>query len=154
MHPDLDAVKLEKALWNWTLETIQKDAIPLYWEEPKVRYRYTTKAMSLHFNLTNHKNPRLLETVLGKKLSFVKLLRSSPAQLFPELWDPIFERVAEKQLRKQLTTDVDKVPDGMYQCSRCKSWKTTFTQLQTRSADEPMSSFFFCCNCQKRWRTN
>lgn len=43
---------------------------------------------------------------------------------------------------------------GMFQCGKCKSWKTTYTQAQTRSSDENMCSFFSCLNpsCQARWK--
>ena len=42
--------------------------------------------------------------------------------------------------------------EGLFRCSRCKSKKTTHYQLQTRSADEPMTTFVTCLNCDKRWK--
>lgn len=153
VHPDLDAVKLEKILWNWALETCQKEFIPLFWEEPRFRYRYTTKALGMAFNLKNPKNPGLLERVLKKEVTMHKLLRLSPELMWPEYWEPVFEKVAMKQLRKQLTTDIDSVPDGMLQCSKCKSKKTTYTELQSRAADEPATVHAVCLNCGKRWKT-
>lgn len=44
--------------------------------------------------------------------------------------------------------------EGLFQCGRCKSKKTTHYQLQTRSADEPMTTFVTCLNCHKRWKMN
>lgn len=32
----------------------------------------------------------------------------------------------------------------LFQCSKCKERKTTYFQLQTRSADEPMTTFVTC----------
>lgn len=40
-----------------------------------------------------------------------------------------------------------KLKDGMYTCSKCKSKKTTFYEQQTRSADEPMTTFVQCLIC-------
>jgi transcription factor S len=37
-------------------------------------------------------------------------------------------------------------------CFRCKSHKIEYMQLQTRRADEPMTTFFRCANCGNRWR--
>lgn len=37
--------------------------------------------------------------------------------------------------------------DGMYTCSKCKGKKTTFYEQQTRSADEPMTTFVQCLEC-------
>jgi len=40
----------------------------------------------------------------------------------------------------------------MYPCIRCKSKYVDYTERQTRSADEPMTVFLRCLNCEKRWR--
>lgn len=42
--------------------------------------------------------------------------------------------------------------DGPCACPRCGSWRTAFTQAQTRSADEGMTTFFACRACSHRWR--
>ena len=39
-----------------------------------------------------------------------------------------------------------------YQCGRCHKRLCTYYQLQTRSADEPMTTFVTCLNCGKRWK--
>ena len=41
----------------------------------------------------------------------------------------------------------------MERCSRCKK-KTNcdYYQLQTRSADEPMTTFVTCLECNKQWK--
>ena len=42
--------------------------------------------------------------------------------------------------------------EGVFKCGRCKSKKTTYYQMQTRSADEPMTTFVTCLECEKRWK--
>ncbi|KAG5185244.1 transcription factor S-II-domain-containing protein [Tribonema minus] len=42
--------------------------------------------------------------------------------------------------------------EGMFECGRCKSKKTHYYQKQTRSADEPMTTFVTCLHCGKKWR--
>mmetsp|Transcript_50376 Transcript_50376/g.109519 ORF Transcript_50376/g.109519 Transcript_50376/m.109519 type:complete len:85 (+) Transcript_50376:802-1056(+) len=39
-----------------------------------------------------------------------------------------------------------------FECSKCKQRKCSFFQKQTRSADEPMTTFVTCLNCRARWR--
>lgn len=41
---------------------------------------------------------------------------------------------------------------GQFQCSKCKSHDTSYVQMQTRSADEPMTTFVHCQNCGNRWK--
>ena len=38
----------------------------------------------------------------------------------------------------------------MFSCGKCKSKECTYTQLQTRSADEPMTTFVYCMACGNR----
>jgi DNA-directed RNA polymerase subunit M/transcription elongation factor TFIIS len=37
-------------------------------------------------------------------------------------------------------------------CERCGARKASFYQLQTRSADEPMTTFYRCLECGAQWR--
>jgi transcription elongation factor S-II len=41
---------------------------------------------------------------------------------------------------------------GQFKCGKCKSVKTTYYQLQTRSADEPMTTYVTCLGCSNRWK--
>ena len=38
------------------------------------------------------------------------------------------------------------------QCGRCGKSSCSYNQLQTRSADEPMTTFVFCNDCGHRWK--
>ncbi len=45
------------------------------------------------------------------------------------------------------------VPESdLYRCNACGSRRVLFSQMQTRSADEPMTSFFRCVECNKNWK--
>jgi transcription elongation factor S-II len=41
-----------------------------------------------------------------------------------------------------------------FQCGKCKQRKCTYFQMQTRSADEPMTTFVSCVThgCGNRWK--
>ena len=39
-----------------------------------------------------------------------------------------------------------------FKCGRCKNRKCTYYQKQTRSADEPMTTFVTCTVCGNRWK--
>ena len=146
--------KLEIVLWNDTLRRCQEDRIPLEWSpsfSKSFRERYTTRAISLDvYNLK--KNQTLNANIRSQTVGLKTFVRMMPWEMNPEFWTPVFERVAYKALRKQLTVDLATVPEGAFTCSKCKSKKTTFYEMQTRSADEPMTVFIQCINCGKRWK--
>jgi DNA-directed RNA polymerase subunit M/transcription elongation factor TFIIS len=57
----------------------------------------------------------------------------------------------------KLNIDIDRyinkpdVKEGNYKC-KCGSNKTYFYQLQTRSSDEPMTTFITCIKCGNKWK--
>ena len=144
---------LERALWVRTLDTCARDRVARFWENATFRNRYTTRAMSLAFNLRHPRNPALRHRVLGGKVSPVVLVSMGPEDMFPELYAPIYARLASKHLR-QMAVDEKDAPDGPedHRCRACKSLKTQYYLLQTRSADEPMTVFVSCLGCGKRWK--
>ncbi|KIW44492.1 uncharacterized protein PV06_02956 [Exophiala oligosperma] len=52
---------------------------------------------------------------------------------------------------EQSDLPINEVPGGCPN-EKCESKKAYFYQLQTRSADEPPTSFFKCIECGKQWR--
>ena len=44
------------------------------------------------------------------------------------------------------------VQDGILKCPKCKGMKTEYTEVQTRSADEPTTKKCFCNDCGYRWK--
>lgn len=123
---------------------------------------YMAKFRQLSFNLK--KNAALREDLLHDMVSAEQLINMSADELATEekrneiqkLRDDAFQRArldwadanAEK-INKQCGIENAK---GLFTCGRCKSSKTSNTQKQTRSADEPMTVFVHCHNCGNRWK--
>ena len=40
-----------------------------------------------------------------------------------------------------------------FKCGKCKKRECVFFQLQTRSSDEPMTTFVQCTYCKNRWKS-
>lgn len=123
---------------------------------------YTAKFRQLSFNLK--KNAPLREDLLQEMVSAEQLIHMSADELATEekrneiakLRDDAFQKARldwadanEDKINKQCGIENAK---GLFTCGRCKSTKTSNTQKQTRSADEPMTVFVQCHNCGNRWK--
>jgi transcription elongation factor S-II len=151
---EAQCTKLESAIYNSVIQKSVEDKTPRSWASKRFTQRYIQKAMSIRFNLQHPKNPGLLQRVQSREVSFDWLCSAHPEDLFPALWEPVYEAVARKQLRKESagTQNVETMPDSPFQCRKCKKYKVTYYQMQTRSADEPMTTFFQCHVCLNRWK--
>lgn len=126
---------------------------------------YTEKVRDLVFNLK--KNTDIREQVIFGQVTPDELPRMSAEQLQTEekakevaetvnkLRDSRrldWERANEKKINEMCGIRGEMLKASLFTCGRCKSIKTTSTQKQTRSADEPMTVFVLCLNCGNRWK--
>lgn len=126
---------------------------------------YSDKARSLAFNLKKNKE-LTVDVVLGQvsakdlvKFSTEQLAsaearkaREEEAQKHQDSKRLDWEQANEDKINEMCGIKGDLLKASLFTCGRCKSTKTTSTQKQTRSADEPMTVFVLCMNCGKRWR--
>jgi len=115
--------------------------------------RYKAKLRSLLFNLKDASNPDARRRALNGDLTAVELVRAGPEELASDARKAendairaaaLFE--AEISAKKNLATT------DQFRCGKCRQHKCTYYQMQTRSADEPMTTFVQCVNCGNRWR--
>ncbi|KAL6322088.1 hypothetical protein AAG906_005022 [Vitis piasezkii] len=65
------------------------------------------------------------------------------------------QRLVKKEIEPIFSKDdMKNGPTTDATCPHCNFGKAVFQQLQTRSADEPMSTFYWCLNenCGRQWR--
>ena len=143
---------IEKSIFNWAVKTTKTLNDVPSWENKQFKERYKRKACSILFNI---KDPR---SELPKRILAGEVPTKTIAYLEPdELWPtgPVAS-TKQKLHAKEIAIDVksgrSENYEGMYTCARCKSKKTTYYQHQTRSADEPMTTYVNCLNCNKRWK--
>ena len=69
------------------------------------------------------------------------------------LWPEKIIQVEEMKKLHAANYMHDKDYKGLFRCGKCRGYKTTFYQMQTRSADEPMTVFITCHTCNIRWKS-
>jgi DNA-directed RNA polymerase subunit M/transcription elongation factor TFIIS len=68
---------------------------------------------------------------------------------------PMFDKVASDQReRDAYILNPFEVEEGVITCGNCGGNRVFSTAVQTRAADEPMSTACHCVTCKKRWTQN
>jgi transcription elongation factor S-II len=150
---DVAIKSLEQALLEHVAQLAKKHYIPRNWKAMPFQELYRTQLRSLLWNIHPRslvKNPRLLERCLAGEFPLAQIPSMSAYDMFPERW----QELADKQLireQKILEGNRSRATDK-YKCKRCGKRECTYYEMQTRSADEPMTVFITCLNCGKQWK--
>jgi len=138
VEPDKLATEIEEALFQHFGSTNR---------EYKAKYR------SLSFNIKNPKNPELRCSLLQALVSPSKLVTMTAQEMASEELKKEREKIEKFYLEASKANAMNMTTTDMFQCTKCGKKETGYYQMQTRSADEPMTTFHTCYNCGKRWRS-
>jgi len=127
---------LEKATWNHSVKFCKDKDHQLNWDNAAFRNAYTQKVLGVRY--VARERPETLEKFKTIDPTLVSFVNAKPHELWPEKWATAFEDAARRELRFTYASAMDpsKMADGMLQC-KCGSKKTSYYEMQTRSADEP-----------------
>lgn len=144
---DARCINLEKSILNHATTKCREPA----WDNPTFSNVYKHKFLHLQFNLRN--SPVLKRWITEKLVKSKDVVDMRPEELWPDgPYATVIEQKIIKDLRKTYLAQEIKDTEGFFTCARCKSKKTSYYQLQTRSADEPMTTFVSCHNCDRNWK--
>jgi DNA-directed RNA polymerase subunit M/transcription elongation factor TFIIS len=149
---DLEKEDLERGIYNATLQDAKIRHIHRVWENPDfiTLYQITAKRVISNLDSASYiQNIRLFARLRDGEFAPHDVAFMTYSDLFPESWAALQE-LALKREAKMLEVDKSAATD-MFRCSRCKKRECTYYELQTRSADEPMTQFIRCLNCGKQW---
>jgi len=144
-------INLEKCILNYAKERVNDIGEEAAWDNHKYTSIYKQKFLSIQNNLKN--NPDFKVKIVEKYFKPFDVVTMQPEHMWPD--GPRSKQIEikiHKDLRKQTLAREAKNQEGFFTCNRCKSKKTSYYQLQTRSADEPMTTYVSCFNCGKNWK--
>ena len=146
-------IELEHYIYNNSLEIAKKKHIHLSWNQPLFVQIYLSSARSVVGNLhpTSYiQNKTLFSRFKSGEITLEEAASFNFNDLYPELWKDLSVRQFERE--KRLLEGNKSMATDQFFCKRCKKRECTYYELQTRSADEPMTIFIQCVNCGKQWR--
>ena len=139
---------LEKGIYNWSLKEAKNRKVLKQWNNIYFNAIYIDHFRSIYINLK--KNPMLVEQVNNKKIKPHEIAFMSHQELNPERWDELIQLKSIRDKNKY-EQNMEAATDS-FKCRKCRSTKCTYYELQTRSADEPMTIFITCLDCGTKWK--
>ncbi len=141
------ASNLEKGIYNSSISDADKKNIVKKWDNEYFIHIYIDKLRSVYTNLDSE---YLIDSVNTKKIKIHEIAFMTHQEMRPYKWKKLID---DKKIRDEnkYTPKIEASTDN-FTCWKCKSKKCTYYQLQTRAADEPMTTFVTCLSCGQRWR--
>ncbi|KAH7425290.1 hypothetical protein KP509_11G048300 [Ceratopteris richardii] len=111
-----------------------------------------TKYRSIMFNIKDSNNPDFRRKILLGDLSPEDIINLTPDQMASDQRKMENEEIKKKALFECERGNQRQASTDQFKCGKCGQRKCTYYQLQTRSADEPMTTYVTCVNCNNRWK--
>ena len=153
---DKYGINLEKGIYNSVLKMAEDRNIVKKWENSYFVELYINKFRTIYNNLQNN---NVKDLIINKSIKPHGLAFMTHQEMLPTKWSHLIEDLNIKNINKY-TPVLEAALDGSEECKKCKARglskeeysKCTYYQLQTRSADEPMTTYYTCINCGSRWK--
>jgi DNA-directed RNA polymerase subunit M/transcription elongation factor TFIIS len=144
-NPDLTR-DLEKAIIDYTAKHVKEKfkQSSLVWSDKTIRRVYLRKYRSVLSNIKS------IKTLIEKGYDVNTLMDMMYYEVDPERWESTLNALKKREIGS-LVAYADDVHDGLLTCYQCKSKKTRYTTMQTRSGDEPTTIYARCLNCGLMW---
>ncbi|KAI0981917.1 hypothetical protein GJ496_004276 [Pomphorhynchus laevis] len=114
--------------------------------------KYRSQIRSRVYNLKDSKNPTLRRQVCVGEIDPSRFARMRSDELASDEMKKARQQMTKEAIDEhQMALSGGTVTD-LIKCSRCKQNQCTYNQVQTRSADEPMTTFVYCNLCGHRWK--
>lgn len=138
------AARFERAAYNFSMRQSKFKNLPCSWESAVFLNDYQSKVV---FVLRNHE--AAAREVRDNGADPDAVVRMRHAELAPERWEEL-KRL--RDAKNELYGIKPKANTHSFKCKKCHNNECSYYEMQTRSADEPSTSFIMCLTCGNQWR--
>ncbi|NXJ09468.1 TCEA3 protein, partial [Odontophorus gujanensis] len=114
--------------------------------------KYRNRVRSRISNLKDPKNPNLRRNVLCGAITPALIARMTAEEMASDELKELRNAMTQEAIREHQMAKTGGTVTDLFQCGKCKKKNCTYNQVQTRSADEPMTTFVLCNECGNRWK--
>jgi DNA-directed RNA polymerase subunit M/transcription elongation factor TFIIS len=149
----LNSQIIEHHIYNYTIDKCNKELIYCNWDSKLFCSIYLDKFKTITCNLDSSygvENKQITTLIKEGRINSDNIVYLDYTKLYPKHWQPfIDEKIKQEEMQKER---VMLQATDMFKCYKCKQNKCTYYELQTRSADEPSTTFITCVNCGNKWK--
>ncbi|RWS05722.1 transcription elongation factor S-II-like protein [Dinothrombium tinctorium] len=127
-----------------------EDAIFAEFKDTNMKYK--NRIRSRVSNLKDPKNPDLRQNVLRGHIEPSRIAVMSAEEMASDEMKALRQKFTKESINDHQMTLTGGTKTDLIKCPNCKKSNCTYNQVQTRSADEPMTTFCLCNECGKRWK--
>ncbi|XP_067887944.1 transcription elongation factor A protein 1 isoform X4 [Heterodontus francisci] len=124
----------------------------VYQEFKNTDMKYKNRVRSRIANLKDSKNPNLRRNVLCGNIAPDRLAKMTAEEMASDELKEMRKALTKEAIREHQMAKTGGSETDLFTCGKCKKKNCTYTQVQTRSADEPMTTFVVCNSCGNRWK--
>ncbi|KAM4736633.1 transcription elongation factor A protein 3 isoform 5-T5 [Anableps anableps] len=124
----------------------------IYQEIRATDMKYKNRVRSRISNLKDPKNPGLRRNVLAGSIELSRIASMSAEEMASDELKQLRNVLTQEAIREHQMAKTGGTTTDLLQCGKCKKKNCTYNQVQTRSADEPMTTFVLCNECGNRWK--
>jgi transcription elongation factor S-II len=146
LQNEKNSSNLEKGIFNYTLKEADQRKIVKKWDNKYFIQIYLDRLRTVYTNL----NDNIVEQITSGAIKPHIVAFMTHQELNPDKWAALIDAKSKRDANK-FETNIAAATDT-FTCRKCKGNQCTYYQLQTRSADEPMTTFCNCILCGNRWK--
>ncbi|XP_071037650.1 transcription elongation factor S-II isoform X2 [Parasteatoda tepidariorum] len=114
--------------------------------------KYKNRVRSRVANLKDSKNPALRVNVLKGLIEPARIAVMTADDMASEEMKNLRQKFTKEAINDAQMAVTGGTKTDLLKCGKCKKSNCTYNQVQTRSADEPMTTFVYCNECGHRWK--
>jgi transcription elongation factor S-II len=148
---------MEKTILNKTIQDSIEEEYDASFDNVFFQQQYRKNFQKVYFNLFVNKCSHEIQTKIKfGHLNVYDIVKKSHDELNPQKVLEANEKYNLLYFVGGVTGEMKKLRDEMKgllgKCYKCKSEKLDYSQLQTSSGDESMTTFVTCLKCNNRWK--
>ena len=141
-----NSLNLEKGIFNYALKEADQHKIVKKWDNKYFVQLYVDRLRSVMSNL--HED--IIKNINDGTIKAHIVAFMTHQELLPSKWSMLIDAKIKRDKNK-FETNIAASTDA-FTCRKCKGNRCTYYQMQTRSADEPMTIYLSCCDCGNRFK--